>query len=145
MPTLNGIGTKYHGFRNTTPDGISDVTLWLVFLYLPILPLRSYRMQCTPGENNELYYQLLERIPMNVSSILTTYFFGWIVTPILWFWPIPFAVREVGEYLGYTNEDAEGGFYTFVIIFAIAWMAVFAWCWKNWDEKRGLPKTGRQV
>jgi hypothetical protein len=139
MATLNGVGTKFHGFKNTQPDGTSDVTLWFVLLYFPVLPLRAYRIRCTETERREIYYTILERIPMDLKSILTTYFFGWIVTPVLWFWPMPFAVREVGEYFGYTNENAEGGFYTFVIVFAIAWLIVFAWKWKDWDERRGLP------
>lgn len=139
MPTLNGVGTKYHGFRNTTPDGVSDVTLWFVLLYFPIIPLRSNRIRCSKGKDGHIYFSILEKIPMNLSSVLTTWFFGWIVTPILWFWPLPFAVREVGEYLGYTTENADGAFYYFVITFAITYIVVFAWKWKDWDEKRGLP------
>lgn len=136
MPTLNGIGTKFHGFRSDRGDGTICVTNWLVFLYFPILPLSSSRIRFSTNESGQLVYHVVEKIPMNVLEIATTYFWGWVITPILWFWPIPFAVREVGEYLGYTNENAEGGFYMFVIIFAIAWIAVFAWKWKDWDDKR---------
>jgi len=142
MPwTLNGVGTKFNGFTNHKPDGTSDVVLWLVVLFFPIIPLRAYRIKTIEAEPNEFYYETLQRIPMDLKSVLVTYFFGWIVTPILWFWPMPFAVREVGEYFGYTNENADGGFYTFVIVFSIAWIIVFTWRWNAWDEKRGLPKN----
>ncbi|MBI3136919.1 MAG: hypothetical protein HYZ14_19745 [Bacteroidetes bacterium] len=139
MATLNGIGTKFHGFRNCQPDGTADVTLWLVFLYFPIIPLRSYRIKRKATTMREFSYTVQEKIPLHFKSVLTTWFFGWIVTPILWFWPLPFAVREVGEYLGYTTENADGAFYYFVIAFAITYIVVFAWKWKDWDEKRGLP------
>lgn len=137
--TLNGIGTKFNGFKNCQQDGRCDVTLWFVFLFFPIIPIRAYSIKREQTDLRQFKFTVIERLPLNLKSVLTTYFFGWIITPILWFWPMPFAVREVGEYFGYTNERAEGGFYYFVIAFAISWIAIFAWKWRDWDERRGLP------
>ncbi len=140
MATLNGIGTKFNGFQNSSAEGISEVTLWITFFYFPIIPLKAYTIKRHATDMREFRYDVLEKKSLQLKSVLITYFYGWIVTPILWFWPMPFAVREVGEYLGYTNENAEGGIYYFIITFAILWIVVFAWKWKDWDERRGLPE-----
>ena len=138
MPTINGIGTKFHGFRRDSSDDTLCVTSWFVFLYFPVIPVSAYRIRIVEMEKKQYGYEVLEKIPFNGKEILTTYFWGWVIAPVLWVWPIPFAVREVGEYLGYANEEGVGGFYLFVVIFAITWIAVFAWKWKDWEETRGI-------
>jgi len=46
MPsTFNGIGTRYIGWYDPLPDGSYITTKWLV-LFLPIIPLESYRVRC---------------------------------------------------------------------------------------------------
>ncbi|MEL7051930.1 MAG: hypothetical protein AAGM45_09095 [Cyanobacteria bacterium J06588_5] len=46
MPfTYKGIGTTYYGKRDVAEDGSYITTEWVVFVYLPILPLRSYRVR----------------------------------------------------------------------------------------------------
>jgi tetratricopeptide (TPR) repeat protein len=42
MITYNGIGTSLHGERSLARDGTYVATLYLVVLFIPILPLRSY-------------------------------------------------------------------------------------------------------
>jgi len=45
MPyTFNGFGTKYYGRREAAEDGSYVTTLWITALYVPILPLGSYRV-----------------------------------------------------------------------------------------------------
>jgi hypothetical protein len=45
MPyTFNGFGTKYYGRREAAEDGSYLTTLWITALYVPILPLGSYRV-----------------------------------------------------------------------------------------------------
>ena|ERR1700694_2903986 len=45
MPfTISGIGTKLYGRRGIGPDGSYITTEWVVFLYIPVLPIRSYRV-----------------------------------------------------------------------------------------------------
>ena len=43
--TLNGCGTKFYGERDYMPDGTFVTTEWITILYLPIVPLRSYRIK----------------------------------------------------------------------------------------------------
>jgi len=45
MPyTLNGFGTKYYGKRDPGQDGSYITTMWITALYVPIVPLGSYRV-----------------------------------------------------------------------------------------------------
>ncbi|HZP64319.1 MAG TPA: hypothetical protein VFB28_12965 [Terriglobales bacterium] len=45
MPyTLNGFGTRYYGSRDLAEDGSYITTLWVTALYVPLLPLGSYRV-----------------------------------------------------------------------------------------------------
>jgi len=45
MPyTLNGFGTRYYGRREGGEDGSYITTLWVTALYIPLLPLGSYRV-----------------------------------------------------------------------------------------------------
>ena len=49
--TLNGIGTTFYGQRDFQPDGSYLTTEWLVFLYVPLIPIRSLRVVYRgPGE-----------------------------------------------------------------------------------------------
>jgi predicted ferric reductase len=48
--TINGIGTKHFGKANYEVDDENqdeefDTTLWVVFLLLPVIPLKSYRIR----------------------------------------------------------------------------------------------------
>ena len=48
--TINGIGTTLYGNRDSDP--ISDTyvaTLYFVFFFIPLFPLKSYRVQAAPG------------------------------------------------------------------------------------------------
>ncbi|PPT08370.1 hypothetical protein CKA32_005054 [Geitlerinema sp. FC II] len=46
MPfSINGIGTTYYGRRYFLPDDSYVTTEWVIFLYFPIVPLRSLRLR----------------------------------------------------------------------------------------------------
>jgi hypothetical protein len=42
MTTINGFGTMLYGERSRKPDGTYVATLYLVFVFIPFLPLNSY-------------------------------------------------------------------------------------------------------
>jgi hypothetical protein len=45
MPyTFNGCGTSYYGQRDRAEDGSYITTEWVTFVYIPLLPIRSYRV-----------------------------------------------------------------------------------------------------
>jgi hypothetical protein len=49
--TINGIGTRYYG-RRAAGHGTYIATKWIVLFYLPLIPLRSYRIF---GETSPTY------------------------------------------------------------------------------------------
>ena len=42
--TVNGCGTTFYGSAQPHPDGSYIVTKWLVFVYVPLVPLGSMRV-----------------------------------------------------------------------------------------------------
>lgn len=42
---FNGIGTRYYGQRDFEEDGTFVTTEWIVFLYVPVISLRSLRVR----------------------------------------------------------------------------------------------------
>jgi len=63
MPAnLNGTGTRYYGRADLSDSDTYTATEWIVFLWIPILPLRSWRV-CAPRKgkstllfSNEEFY-----------------------------------------------------------------------------------------
>jgi hypothetical protein len=77
LQTINGIGTTLYGKSNFEQNNQSYVTTkWLVFLWLPIIPLASYKV--IKGEikskfmGTETPYQMID-MPMNKTQIIKTY------------------------------------------------------------------------
>jgi hypothetical protein len=81
MPaTLNGIGTTFYGSCDFHLDGSYVTTEWLVLVYLPVLPLRSYRL--TPTEGGFDYgfwrrttYEVQGRVPLHCRQVMRVYLF----------------------------------------------------------------------
>lgn len=86
MPsTINGVGTAYYGNRDRSPDGSYVTTLFFALLYVPLLPLRSFRVLPvgehtgvrnryfpTPFMVGNQHYKV-ERVPMNWGQVLNVY------------------------------------------------------------------------
>ena len=78
MPyTLNGCGTKYYGRRDLKADGSYITTEWIVFVYIPLIPIGSFRVQPTGkssfyiiGSSSEY---LVQRVPFNWRQIRNVY------------------------------------------------------------------------
>jgi hypothetical protein len=85
MPyTLNGCGTRYCGNRDIAEDGSYVTTLWITVFWMPIIPLRSYRVKPV-GEgthwvihNSQNY--LAMRVPLCWKQVRNTYL---LASPIL--------------------------------------------------------------
>lgn len=75
--TFNGIGTTYYGNRDTGPDGSFVTTEWLVFIYLPILPIRSFRVLPTGQNTNAFVYNsqgyMAQRVPLCWRQVRNVY------------------------------------------------------------------------
>lgn len=78
MPyTLNGIGTKYYGRREAGPDGSYVTTEWIVLIYLPLIPIGSFRVCPTGKSTNAIVYNsqqfMVKRVPFNWPQIRNIY------------------------------------------------------------------------
>lgn len=78
MPyTLNGIGTKYYGRREAGSDGSYVTTEWIVLLYLPLIPIGSFRVCPTGKSTNAIVYNsqqfMVRRMPFNWPQIRNIY------------------------------------------------------------------------
>jgi tetratricopeptide (TPR) repeat protein len=60
MSTFNGIGTMLHGRDDVRPDGTYVSTLFLVVIFLPVLPLSAYLVADGGGRS----YHFLGRVPL---------------------------------------------------------------------------------
>jgi hypothetical protein len=85
MYTLNGVGTTCYGKAN--PIGDSFVaTVWLVFLYFPIWPIRCHRMRVIGNDwrflGQTTRYQIFERVNFadNLAQIALTWL--WTLVPL---------------------------------------------------------------
>jgi hypothetical protein len=56
--TFRGFGALHYGKRDFRPDGSYVTTLWIVAMYVPVIPLKSLRLRGT-GETK--FYGLRER------------------------------------------------------------------------------------
>lgn len=78
MPSsLNGTGTMYYGQRDLAPDGSYVTTEWITFAWIPLIPLKSYRVQLNGKGQNFLVYQshgyLVRQVPLNGEQIRNVY------------------------------------------------------------------------
>ncbi|MFG2621408.1 hypothetical protein ACGFXC_27715 [Streptomyces sp. NPDC048507] len=92
MSTWNGIGTKYLGFGRRRPDGSHHATEWFVIGFMPVVPLRRYRLvvgatRYVPGAagggTSTTAYHVLERTRLRVPDVLATYLAWWVAGPAL--------------------------------------------------------------
>lgn len=76
MFTFNGIGTKLYGATDKGTDGSYVCTKWFVFVYLPVIPLESYRV-VKVDSSNLLVYQSQKykavRIELHKKQVMRTY------------------------------------------------------------------------
>jgi hypothetical protein len=90
MPfTFNGIGTSLYGARDFRSDGSYITTEWFVFVYVPVLPLKSQRVVATGKNKNYVVYSssgyaIQERTKICIPQILAVY--SWFAVVILSFW-----------------------------------------------------------
>jgi len=85
MPfTWNGCGTRFYGQRDATEDGSYITTLWLSLVWVPVLPLASYRIRPTGEGFNVLVYRsdsyTSYRVPLCWKQVRNVYL---VASPII--------------------------------------------------------------
>lgn len=88
MPfTFNGIGTKYYGNRDVGPDGSFITTEWITFVYIPLLPIRSLRVQETGKSTTAIVYNsrgyLTQSVPLCWKQIRNVYIFLAVIAAVI--------------------------------------------------------------
>ena len=92
--TFNGIGTKFYGQRDFRTDGSYITTEWLVCLYVPLIPFRSFRVRYRgPVEPrwylglgySDSYAVYEEHFPPHWKQVLYTYGYMAITTGWVYF------------------------------------------------------------
>jgi hypothetical protein len=82
MPAnINGIGTAFYGEADYRPDHSFVTTEWIIFVMLPLVPLRFFRVVRDRAQSAYMVvadvqgYRIVERIPLNIRQVTLTYFF----------------------------------------------------------------------
>lgn len=80
MPaSINGCGTTWYGASDRDRDGSYVVTEWVVFLFMPLIPLGSKRVWPIPKQPTAWWKASggnqfkVTRVPMNWSQVLKGY------------------------------------------------------------------------
>jgi hypothetical protein len=85
MPfSFNGIGTRYYGHRDISDSGTYTATEWIVFLWLPIFPLRSWRVSRKRRGIETILFSdasyFVKHVPLNLRQVLLGYLCTGVVT-----------------------------------------------------------------
>lgn len=85
--TLNGFGTKFYGEGDLRSDGSFITTEWITAAYIPIIPIRSFRLARAVGGVNVVIFQsqsyaVFEKLPIYWPQVCRVYAFviftaGW--------------------------------------------------------------------
>ena len=78
MPSsFNGIGTRYYGRADPSDTDTYTATEWIVFLWIPILPLRSWRVAARRKGKDSLLFSdeefYVKPAPLNLRQVALGY------------------------------------------------------------------------
>ena len=88
MSTINGIGTFHYGADDPRPDGSRITTLFVVFLFFPLVPVTSQRIRKHNITGSQMQIEVLEKLPLRWSQVGRTYLRGWIGVPLVLVGPL---------------------------------------------------------
>lgn len=75
--SLNGIGTTYYGATDRQDNGTFVTTLWIIFVGIPLIPLRSYRVNFMGGDDSLTQsthnYEIVERVPLCLRQVIAAW------------------------------------------------------------------------
>lgn len=137
--TINGIGTRLLNCSPSVSEAFWEGYIWFTFLYAPVFPLRKVRFYWVLQDQN-FEFQEIEKLPMNGREIVWSYIKGWILFPVLLFWPIPFLVTEVYHGMLHLPD----GLYNWLFGFGIIYLIVVIWILADRYEAQGLPPDHRE-
>ena len=82
MWTINGIGTKLCGKKKIASDGSYQATKWFVIFFMPIIPLKTFRVLEIPkynllGEDDQSKEYKMFPIKLDIIQIIETFLSYW--------------------------------------------------------------------
>lgn len=126
--SVNGMGVTFLDFRKQG-EGVYAATRWVTLFYLPLVPLgqllvRPIALQADPMRRS-YQYEILEKQPLSLGSVLKTYAMGLLaVVPLL------FAFLRMDTVNDWVGEGP--GF--FVTLSTIAWFVFLVMRFANADR-----------
>lgn len=103
---INGIGTALLSWAHHQ-DGTADATAWFTFLYLPIMPLKKYKVHLPDSPDNEPKISLgqlahglspykrlttalafIAESPLDAKQVLRTYLYAYLLLPLQLLLPV---------------------------------------------------------
>ena len=138
--TINGIGTRLLNCTSVQSDRTCEGYYWFTFLYAPFIPLRKIKFIRELTDRDMFEFREIEELPKETGEILYTYFKGWVIYPLVIFWPIPIVVTEVYHGVLHLPDNL----YNWAIAFAIIYLIVLVWVLADKYEAQGLPKDYKQ-
>ncbi|OGH91370.1 MAG: hypothetical protein A2534_03780 [Candidatus Magasanikbacteria bacterium RIFOXYD2_FULL_39_9] len=90
-----GIGQTFYGKKHFNQvDGTYSTTLWVIFIFIPIFPLGTYKVKIvktsySPSMNISSIrtnYEIISGERMDIGQILLTYLAGLLFTAVLVWW-----------------------------------------------------------
>lgn len=128
--SINGCGLRLMSATKTQTPGIFHATLWLTFLFIPLIPLKRFTIRPIKKERFRFTYDQLESLSLDFKAILKTYLssIGMILALLT---PVILSITEIQTALGIPDSTQ------WILMFlAIIWLVVFIWKFLDWDEKR---------
>ena len=101
MWTINGIGTKLCGEKKIASDSSYQATKWFVIFFMPIIPLKTFRVLEIPkynllGEDDQSKEYKMLPIKLDIIQIIKTFLSYW--GGLLAFFLISFLLVEYDLY-----------------------------------------------
>jgi hypothetical protein len=114
MPfSFNGIGTKYYGSRDFSEDGSYITTEWFIILFVPVVPLRSFRVSPIKkrwfGSQEYWAWKVPLCKPQVRNTYLAVFLVGLAIAPL-------FALNK--------HQPFFAAYITLLLVLAIAWAAI---------------------
>ena len=127
MPSsYNGIGTKYYGAADRQSDGSFVTTEWIILLDVPLIPLRSQRVnylgESREGRKSTKLYTIIAEVPLDKKLVLTTY--------ILLMAPLIFGCILMSSVMAGTSEVASSLCTSVVLAVMVFWVIVYPLIYK---------------
>lgn len=115
---VDGCGLTFLGAKRSQKGDYHLATVWLTIVYIPLIPLRRYRVRFGPNDE----YTILSKTSLRTKEILACYLWCWIFLPISVVGPVFLGLKEVWQGMGWPPSLQIP-----YILLAIGWICVAVW------------------